>query len=796
MSQVQHRILVVDDTEANRDLMQRRLQKAGFHVIGVDSGLAALHAVTLTSFDAVLLDVMMPGLDGLETLRRLRQSHSQADLPIIMVTAKGEPDTVVDALRAGANDFVSKPIDFAILLARLSNQLARKHAEQELKTINSELEVRVRKRTEALRLANEGLSRSESRLRAVLDHAGDGVICFDARGVIRVFNVAATQIFGYGEEDIIGSEIAVLLPEQDAGKLQGVSCSGDETLAARAPLSLYARRRNGQVFPAEISLSEVNEGGDHLFILVLRDITERRRAEDALRKADVRERLLLDSVGDGVYGIDPAGIVVFINRSALNMLGYSWEECIGQESHALFHHSYPDGTAYPRAQCTILASFSADAEGNGAPFAETFWTKTGQPLSVEVAVRPLLEDDRVSGAVVSFRDVSERRLMEARLRQAEKMEAVGRLTGGVAHDFNNLLTVIMGNLQLLERQLTANDMAMLRLGKVLGAARSGAELTRRLLTFSRQQVLETVAIDLNEVVGTMEQLLARTLGEEIRLVTRLSALPCWAMTDRNQLENALLNLCINARDAMPDGGRLTIETRHACLTEEYAQRRNEVKPGNYIEIAVSDTGTGIPPDLLGRIFEPFFTTKADGKGTGLGLASIFGFMKQSKGHVSVYSEVGHGTTFRLYVPVASGRDNGAEMASGQLHNSVHRGFKILLVEDNENVREIAAALLEEAGFTIIEAEDGPSGLEAFKRHPDIHMIFTDVIMPGGMTGPQMVEHIRERRPNIPVLFASGYAEQALRDREGLLKSAGFVAKPYDVNELPRLIEALLAEAGQ
>jgi CheY-like chemotaxis protein len=324
----------------------------------------------------------------------------------------------------------------------------------------------------------------------------------------------------------------------------------------------------------------------------------------------------------------------------------------------------------------------------------------------------------------------------------------------------------------------------------MGAAKSGAELTRRLLSFSRQQVLETTVIDINEMVRDTETLLRRTLGEQISLETSLDRKVSLGVTDRNQLESALLNLCINARDAMPKGGRLTIETRHTYLDELYAATRSEVTPGPYVEISVSDTGTGIPPELLDKIFEPFFTTKESGKGTGLGLSTIFGFMKQSGGHLAVYSEIGHGTTFKLYVPEAEP----AKEALAEEVDAVVRdvaGATVLVVEDDESVREIAVSLLGEEGYRVIEAESGPDGLAAFNEHPEIDMVFSDVVMPGGMTGPEMVEKIRMQRPEIPVLFASGYAEQALRDRETLMESAGFIAKPYDVNDLPRKIESIL-----
>jgi PAS domain S-box-containing protein len=509
-------------------------------------------------------------------------------------------------------------------------------------------------------------SRNEAHLRAILDNAADAIISVDPDGLIGTFNVSAEAMFGHPTHAVLGRDIRTLLsgePNPDSDPFPGRGADDAGGVATAGPRAVRAMRHDGSAFPAELTVGEVRTDEEHVFVGIVRDVSDRQRAED----------------------------------------------------------------------------------------------------------------------------------MEGQLRQAQKMEAVGRLTGGVAHDFNNLLTVIIGNLQLLQRSLSDDADVRRRLDAIMGAARSGAELTRRLLTFSRQQVLETGTVDVNELVLEMREMLHRTVGENIAVRTAVSGETCFGHTDRHQLEHALLNLCVNARDAMPDGGNLTIETRHTLVDDAYAATRTELKPGRYVEIAVSDSGIGIPPEICEKIFEPFFTTKEKGKGTGLGLSTVFGFMKQSGGHVSVYSEVGHGTTFKLLVPEAKGERAAAAAAAPDNSPPVdrhHRGT-VLVVEDEEAVRQIAVTMLASAGFDIVEASTGRSGLEAFARHPGIDAVFSDVIMPGGMTGPEMVKAIRQSRPEIPVLFASGYAEHALRDRDAMLEHARFIAKPYDVERLPGHIGSLL-----
>ena len=386
--------------------------------------------------------------------------------------------------------------------------------------------------------------------------------------------------------------------------------------------------------------------------------------------------------------------------------------------------------------------------------------------------------------------------LNERLRRAQRLEAVGQLTGGVAHDFNNLLTVVLGNAELLA-ELNQDKPQQRKLAEMISAAaQRGAELTQRLLAFARKQALAPKVVALNPLVAGMDPLLRRTLGEHIE-IELIRAAGLWpAQVDPGQLENALLNLCLNARDAMPAGGRLTLETANARLDADYAATHIDVQPGQYVMVAVSDTGSGIAPNDLKRVFEPFFTTKPTGKGTGLGLSMVYGFVKQSAGHVAIYSEIGQGTTVRLYLPRASADEVAAPVDDCSVAAAEAQGGSgtILLVEDDADVRAFALSQLLAFGYTVIEAGDGPSALSILEQRSDIDLLFTDVVMPGGMSGRVLADAANRLHPQLRVLYTSGYTENAIVHHGRLDEGARLLGKPYRRSELDRAVRAALAEA--
>jgi nitrogen-specific signal transduction histidine kinase/ActR/RegA family two-component response regulator len=387
-----------------------------------------------------------------------------------------------------------------------------------------------------------------------------------------------------------------------------------------------------------------------------------------------------------------------------------------------------------------------------------------------------------------IRDVTEARAREDQLRQLQRMDAVGRLTGGVAHDFNNLLAIVHGNSELLRDRLEAGSEEAEMADDVVGAAGRGAELVRRLLAFARMQHLEPEAIDLNARLPNLLGLLQRSLGENVNVRAKTSEGLWPAIVDPTQVDDAIVNLAINARDAMPGGGTLTIKTENVTLDEDYAAHHVEVTPGDYVMLAVSDTGTGMSQEVIGRAFEPFFTTKREGEGTGLGLSQVFGWVKQSGGHIKIYSELGHGTTIKLYLPRAEAQsaDKGprVEVATPTGDET------ILVVEDNPNVRRTVIRQLHDLGYKTVEAESGASALQMVSEGTEFDLLLTDVIMPGGMTGYQLADELRQARPGLKILFTSGYTELVTVGEQAALKDP-LLSKPYRKQDLGRAVRSVL-----
>jgi two-component system, cell cycle sensor histidine kinase and response regulator CckA len=425
------------------------------------------------------------------------------------------------------------------------------------------------------------------------------------------------------------------------------------------------------------------------------------------------------------------------------------------------------------------------------------------------------EQGEIEQLTIQVVDNTEKVQSARNLQQAQKMEAIGQLTGGLAHDFNNLLTVVIGNLQLLEGKLEGDERSTRRLLEAVDAARKGSDLTRQMLAFARKQALEPVEVKINDLVTGISPLLSRTIGETIELKVDAMAGDPKALIDASQLESAVLNLAINARDAMPKGGLLTIETQPVYLDQSYAEKHPEVTPGHYVMVAVSDTGSGISPEVLEKVFQPFFTTKETGKGSGLGLAMVYGFIKQSGGHISIYSEVGHGTAIKMYLPrkFAEGEDV-PEVISAPAEPEAElpevapepvvveepapltipekKAPKLLVVEDQEAVRAVACGFLQDFGYDVIEAEDGLQALARLQENPDVDLMFSDVVMPGGMNGFDLAQAARSIRPGLKIVHTSGYPKGAMVHQEEPRFREGFIImKPYRREDLQKIIKEAL-----
>jgi PAS domain S-box-containing protein len=505
-----------------------------------------------------------------------------------------------------------------------------------------------------------------------------------------------------------------------------------------------------------------------------------------LRRSELQFKELVSGVVDyAIYMLDTQGYIVSWNPGAERIKGYSRDEAIGKHF-SMFYTPEDRERGVPQRALTIastLGKYEAEA-----------WRvrKDGNHFWASVVIDAIYNE---AGTHIGFakvtRDLTERRMIEERLRQSQKMEAIGQLTGGVAHDFNNLLTVIVGNLETIWRNAPPEDGKLRRaLDQVTRGAQRAVTLTQQLLAFSRRQPLNPKPTDINRLVAGMSDLIRRTIGENIAVETVLAGGLWRVEIDAHQLENALLNLAVNARDAMPGGGKLTLETANAHLDDGYASKYPELTPGQYVVLCVSDTGTGMSPEILAHAFEPFYTTKPIGQGTGLGLSQVYGFVKQSGGHVKLYSEVGHGTTVKIYLPrMLSQRDEEQEMhLSVPLRGGQHE--VVLVVEDDKDVRLFTTESLRELGFTVLEASDGPSALHQLRHHPEVQLLFTDVGLPG-INGAQLVAAARELRPDIKVLFTTGYARNAIVHQGRLDPGVELITKPFTRAQLAARIRDVL-----
>jgi len=499
----------------------------------------------------------------------------------------------------------------------------------------------------------------------------------------------------------------------------------------------------------------------------------------------IRLQAVLDTAVDGIILIDADGAILSFNPACERLFGYRPDEVFGQNVKMLMppmyadhHDQYLDN--YKQTRVPKIIGIGREV------FAQR---KDGTMFPIYLSVGGADQGDQAIFVGI-INDLTERRATEDRLRRSQRMEAIGQLTGGIAHDFNNLLAIVLGNLELLlETDALTTDVRSLAL-EAMDASERGAELVRRLLAFARKQQLEPRAFNLNDRLPDIVQLLGRTLGEAVQIHTRAADDLSEALADPSQVDDAVVNLAINARDAMPDGGVLIIETSNIFLDEEYAAHHLDVTAGEYVMLAVTDTGTGMTADVAARALEPFFTTKPAGRGTGLGLSQVYGFVKQSGGHVSIYSEAGHGTTVKVYLPRAMSPDRAApppRVRGGTLPQGTE---SILVVEDNPDVRRLVRRQLTELGYKVHEAGNGPEALTLLRSQLQVDLMFTDIIMPEGMTGYELASLARDNRPGLKILFTSGYtAIGAAQDHER--GDVPLLSKPYRKSELAHFIRSAL-----
>ncbi|WP_424631732.1 PAS domain S-box protein [Bradyrhizobium sp. SYSU BS000235] len=630
---------------------------------------------------------------------------------------------------------------------------------------------------------------------AITDYA---IFMLDREGRVTSWNPGARRFKGYEADEIIGRHFSTFYTDAERAQNVPAQALAEAERNGRFEREGWRVRKDGTQFWAHVVIDAIRspEGDLVGFAKITRDLTERRAAEAKLRESEEQFRLLVQSVTDyAIYMLDAGGHVASWNAGAQHIKGYAPEEIIGRH----FSDFYTEADRAAGLPRTGLETATRDGrwEHEGQRV-----RKDGTAFWAHVVIDAIRDDaGKLLGFAKVTRDITERRESEAALRAAQatmirsqKLEAIGQLTGGVAHDFNNLLQVISGNLQLLSKDVAGNARAEMRVQNALGGVARGSKLASQLLAFARRQPLEPRVVNVGRLIKNMDEMLRRALGGEIDVETVVAGGLWNSLVDPDQLENAVLNLAINARDAMNGEGRLTIEASNAFLDDEYVRQHDELSAGQYVMIAVTDTGTGIPPDILERVYEPFFTTKAEDKGTGLGLAMVYGFLKQSGGHIKIYSEVGAGTTVKLYFPreVAS-----EDTLVGAPSSEIKGGEEtVLVVEDDDEVREVAVSMLAELGYRVVKARDAASALVVVDSGIPIDLIFTDVMMPGVLRSPELARRARERLPNVAVLFTSGYTQNAIVHGGRLDPGVELLAKPYTREALARKIRHVLANQAQ
>ena len=759
------RVLMVEDVADDAALVERELRRAG--ITGatrrVDSERAYREALQTFAPDIILTDHSLPTFGAADALRIALLEAP--DTPVIVVTGSLDEETAAEYIKAGAADYVVKH-----------------HLERVGPAVVRALDLR-RARTEQAR-AEEARRQGEERFRALIEHGADAVVLVAPDETLLFASHSIERLLGFAPAELVGRPGFDRVHPNDLPRVHAAFRDIVARPGTPASLELRWRHRDGSWRHIDaVAVDRLAEPAVGAIVVNFRDVTERRTAEAALRESEERYRTLVEGVRDIIFALSPEGTIASLNPAFETITGLRREEWVGQPFERLVH---------PEDLPLALELLGRVVRGELRP-ASQFRVRTakGDYRVGEFSATPQLHEGRLVGILGIGRDVTERVQLEQQLRQAQKMEAVGRLAGGIAHDFNNILTAITGYADLLLEDLGATDPRRQDADEIHKAADRAAGLTRQLLAFSRQQVLQPTVLEVNKLVSDLEKMLRRLLGEDVELGTRLAPTTGRVKADPGQLEQVIMNLAVNARDAMPNGGKLTLETGNVDLDEAYAADHYPARAGPFVMLAVSDTGIGMSEETQAHMFEPFFTTKEKGKGTGLGLATVYGIIKQSGGFIWVYSEVGRGTTFKLYLPRVEELAERASPAAQAPARAARGTETVLVVEDEAPVRSVARQVLERHGYRVLEAPSAEAALDIVTRYSGtIHLLLTDVVMPG-LNGRELAGRLAGLRPDAKVIFMSGYTDDAVT-RHGVLEpGSAYVQKPFTPDAIARKVREVL-----
>ncbi|MCP4690109.1 MAG: response regulator [Desulfobacterales bacterium] len=801
------RILIIDDDSTSLGVISDYLQGAGFVALAARSGESGIEKARYARPDIIFLDVLMPGIDGFETCRRLKSDPATADIPVIFMTALTDTDDKVKGFEAGAVDYVTKPFQSREVLSRIRMQLRLsaltrelQHTNEELKKHRDHLEELVEERTMEIQTANqqlrdeiaerkraeEDLRESEERYRDLFENANDLIQSIEPDGTIQYVNPAWRRTLGYTEKETSGlSMFDIIHPDgREHCMVEFRRLTSGEELES---IETVFVTREGRSITVEGSSSCLFEEGKPVATRgIFRNITARKQAEEELRQSRNFLQTVIDAIPEKVMVVNRDYTISLANKAMREML-----EGKDPVASRLTCHQASYGCERPCAgeknSCPLYEVIKSKAPMS---VTHTHYNMEGKERIVELDAAPVFDQaGEVVQVVESSHDVTERKQVEEQLRQAEKMEAVGQLTGGIAHDFNNLLQAINGYTAVAAICLEAEHPASDSLAGVERVSRRAATLVRQLLAFSRRQALDMKEVNLSYVIVDLIKMIRRVIGEQFTIETIVGRDLGKVRADPGAIGQILVNLCVNARDAMPGGGEITIVTENIRIDEVWCQNHSWARPGRFVLLSVTDTGVGMDEDTLANVFEPFFTTKAVGAGTGLGLSMVYDLVNRHDGMINARGQVGKGATFRIYLPLT---EPSAVSEGDRIEGAVPGGTEtILLAEDDKKVRELSQTILEHSGYTVLTAADGEEALRVFGEHAnEIHLALLDVLMPK-LGGKTVLERIRVTRPDLRFLFTSGYNMNAIHTDIVLEEGLALVQKPFQLDDLLRRIREVL-----
>jgi len=795
------RILIVDDSSANLYMLESLLNGDGVTVTSAENGQDALNKARLNPPDLIISDILMPVMDGYTLCREWRADDILKRIPFVFYTATyTEPKDEAFALSLGADRFILKPQEPDILMNILKEVLEENPAVKQAaaKPLGEEMEFfrhhneilfkKLEKKMLDLEISNQKLKGMEEMYRLSFENVTDFIYTIDDNLHVSDMSPSVERILGYKPQDFIGRPVSDLGGIFSPDSFEQAMAEMNLVLKGKTiPATIYRFiAKDGTIRHGEVSISPIMRGGKIIgMISVARDITERKRSEEALKNSEDMLKTVFKAVPHVVTVLDSDRMIENVNDAAFEVFGYPRDEMIGRNSRFLYFND-------DEYRHTGEALYGNPKAMRTSTIESRMRRKDGAEIWVLLSATPLRSENASAGAVVAALDITSRKNLETQLRQSQKMEAIGQLAGGVAHDFNNMLQAMLGYTDMVLFTLDPNDPNREKLTEVYKAGQRAAALTHQLLAFSRRQVLQLAPLDLNQVAEELMKMVHRLIGENIELVV-IPGPELWPVSaDRGQIEQVLMNLCVNARDAMPEGGRLSIETDNILLDTEYCVRHEWAKPGRYVQLSVTDTGCGMDETTLDKIFEPFFTTKEPDKGTGLGLATVYGIVRQHEGMIRVKSEPGKGSRFSLYLSAIAQSETRVLPESEE---SVPGGHEtILLAEDNEAICLLAMNILERSGYRVLTAADGEEALSLYGQHgSEIDLLVLDVVMPK-KSGRGVYDEIRAIRSDVKCLFVSGYSASAVHTSFILERKLRLIQKPYKNVDLLRAVREVLDQS--